>query len=280
MKNLQRFDPELGMDIVNSLTTTAEEEYAGYVAQTMTKTATPFAFTPGHLARFALKTSGDPRAEQLKKTLDTFYGKVTALKKFSGREAEELVQAMIHPDLPSSTKTMERISTQFSPDLPTGEVTKIADIARRLRMDLGTKNASNLIRAAIKGTPLTPEMIRAYSEEMLPEAEISISRFFGWGREKVLGKLKTGNASIAKAGSILGLAAATLLFTKQPDIEERRALPKQLFLHKSQFPARTHIQRNDTRRFRVSSFTPQPVGPGITPANHIRTSDRFTNLNR
>jgi len=279
MRNLQRFDPELGMDIVRALTTTAEEEYAGYTAQIMTKTATPFAFTPGHLARFALKTSGDPKSTELKDTLDKFYGKVTALKKFSGREAEEMVQAMIHPELPSSTRIMETLSAEFSPDLPPGEVTKIAGMARRLRMELGTRNASNLIRAAVRGTPLTPEMIQLYAEEAVPEVEISISRFFGFEREKVLGRLKKGNAPVAKAGSILGLGLAALFLTRKPDLGlEQEYVPQNLNLHRFQFPARTHIRRDDTHRARVIPRPLTPAGVGLTPASYARASDRAFDL--
>jgi len=107
-----------------------------------------------------------------------------------------------------------------------------------------------------------------------------MSRFFGWGREKALGKLKKGNASVGKAGSILALTAATLLFTKRPDIESEQEYPKSLYLHKPQFPARTHIYRDDVPRARVSTFTPQPIGPGITPSTYVRTSDRFTDIRR
>ena len=210
--------------------------------------------------------------------MDVFYGKVTQLKKFSGGEAEQIVHAMMRPDAPSSTKIMETLSQKFSPDLPPGEITKIAGIVRQLRMDLGTRNASNLIRGAIKGTPLTAEMVQMYSEEMLPEAEISMSRFFGWGREKALAKLKKGHASVASAGSILGLAAATLLLTKRPGVDVEQDYPKSLFLHKPQFPARTHIRRDDIPRATIKTFTPQPIGPGITPSSYLRTSDRFSHL--
>jgi len=273
MRNLQRFDPELGMDIVKSLSTTAEEEYAGYVAQTLTKSATPFAYTPGHMARLALRASGDPNATQIGDALDTFYGKVTALKKFSGREAEDLVHALIRPDLPSSTKVMEDLGAKFMPDLPSAEITKIADIVRKLRMQLGTRQASNLIRGMIRSTPLTAEMLQLYGEGPPPEFKIPGPKFFG---ENVIGKLKSGNASMAKMGAILGIGAAAVLL-KGEDLSTAQGYPS-LNLHQVRFPARTHIRRMDRPRTQVSKFTSYQIGPGIVPSDYAVTTDRRTDL--
>jgi len=122
-------------------------------------------------------------------------------------------------------------------------------------------------------------MIQLYAEEAVPEVEISISRFFGFEREKVLGRLKKGNAPVAKAGSILGLGLAALFLTRKPDLGlEQEYVPQNLNLHRFQFPARTHIRRDDTHRARVIPRPLTPAGVGLTPASYARASDRAFDL--
>lgn len=275
-------DLDLQLDAAKAFETTAKQSYEGFLAQLSTKTSAGFVYSPGHFTRLAIQGSNDPSAQHLKGLLDDFYGMVTQMKKFPGRDAEDIVRAMMHPDLPSSSHIIGNVMSDkfLSQGIdPIEGIKKIQASVRNLKMSLGNDMARTSIRMAIRSVPLTPDMNQIFFEGYPKKMEMATERELFFGKPPILSKLKTGNARIGGIGAPIALALTGLLFSR-PDIEPQQdyILPRSMNMTAPQFPARTHIYRTDKPRTkRVDTQHHLPTA-GFYSSPYPIVTDRIVDL--